>query len=287
MARIRYTTCNADTLCTTNLSEETIGTNTLTSEATDILGFYITSGSTGTTTAGEAIQNKFIIKPGSLAPEDIEVYGGTAYGGGPATNIMSVVDMPKWIPFAPTAGLSLSNKKITCKIDSVLPEPTAEAFAQFTVVYSEGTIPNIADIMSNVGRIRSRVRWIGCTADHDVGATAGGDAFPGTITVPGWVSEIVGMTITLGMDAAGTAGEHVGGYITVDSTAGDMGDIQVPFPTIGAPLGTTVGGQDVCPEFACPLYVDLPDNDVTFKFNTNLHQALSDKVVIAVSIYGR
>jgi len=282
--RMHYMSVVADTLCTTNLAVETIGTMTTNAETTDILGFYLTHADTTGLTAAQAEHVKFIIKPASLAPEDIHVNGGYAIGGGKATNNAAYWVKPKFYPFAPTKGLSLKNRSIIAQIDSVLPEPTSEQAAMATIVYVDGPYP--ADVMANVGQIRTRNRWSGTCYDHDLGASTT-DAFTTTITVPAWVKEIVGMSTTIGYMAVPATTEHFLAYLEVNSTAGNMEKMQVPIQAGTACTGTLVEGAVFSEEFCNPMYIPLPDADVTFDFTAHIQQALSDKVSCQVTLYGR
>lgn len=282
--RIHYYQANADALCTTNLAEETIGTVKTNSECTDILGFYLSNADTTGLTAAQAEQVKFIIKPASIAPEDLEVMGGTALGGGKATHNAAYWTHPKWLPFSPTGGLSLKNRNIVGKIDSVLPEPTSEQWASITMVYADGAYP--ADVLQNVGAVRTRTRWSGTAYEHDNGASTS-DPFPVTITVPSWVKEITAMSTTVAYMAVPSAAEHFGGYLEVTSTAGNIEPLEVPLPTGTACTGTLPEGAVRCDEFVCPQWIPLPDADVTFSFRTHIQQVLSGKAQIAVTLYGR
>lgn len=282
--RIHYYQANADALCTTNLAIETIGTVKTNSECTDILGFYLSNADTTGVTAAQATNVKFIIKPASLAPEDLEVMGPFAIGGGKAANSDAFFSNPKWLPFAPTGGLSYKNRSIVGKIDSVLPEPTSEQWASLTVVYADGGFP--ADVLNNVGMVRTRTRWAGATAEHDLGASTS-DKFPNSLDVPAWVNEITAMSMTVNYMAVPATTEHLAGYINVDSTAGNMDPMQIPMPCGHACTGTAVQGAIFCNEFTVPMWIPLPDADVEFKFRSEIQQAIGGKAVVAVTLYGR
>jgi len=282
--RIHYYQANADALCSTNLAIETIGTVKTNSECTDILGFYLSNANTSGVTAAQAEQVKFIIKPASLAPEDLEIMSPFALGGGKATNNDAFFHSPKWVPFAPTGGLSYKNRSIVGKIDSVLPEPTAEQWASLTIVYADGAYP--ADVLNNVGMMRTRYRWAGTAYEHDLGASTS-DKFPADLDVPSWVNEIIGMSTTLAYMAVPSTTEHLAGFLNVDSTAGNMDPMEVPLSCGHACTGTAVQGAVFCNEFTVPMWVPLPDADVTFKFRSEIQQVLSGKAQLAVTLYGR
>ena len=282
--RIHYYQANTDALCTTNLAIETIGTVKTNSECTDILGFYLSNADTSGTTAAQAQQVKFIIKPASLAPEDLEIMGPFAIGGTKATNNDAYFSHPKWVPFAPSGGLSFKNKSIVGKIDSVLPEPTSEQWASLTIVYADGAFP--PDVMDNVGMMRTRYRWSGTLYEHDLGASTS-DKFPAALDVPAWVTEIIGMSMTVAYMAVPSTTEHLGGYLELDSTAGNMDPMQIPLPCGHACTGTAEQGSVFCNEFTVPMWVPLPDNDVEFKATSEIQQALSGKAQVAVTLYGR
>ena len=253
MPHIHYKSESEDTVGTTALAIEPIGDVLTSSEATDLLGFYLVKADTTAITATEALQGEFIINARTLAPDTLRIMSGSAYGGAPAA-IQGYFEYPKWVPFLPHVK-EVADKRITFSYDVVVPEPTSEVCAQGTIVFAEGGYP--VDVMKNIRTLRTRVSWADSVTD-DITATAAAMAFPETMTLPGWVKEIVAIGITIYPDAVTTAGEHLVGYLQIGSTIPGMYPMEIPLPAFHASTGVVVGAADVCREYIMPMYITKP-----------------------------
>lgn len=283
MPHVHYRTINADAVGTTALALEDIGDIMTSTDCTDVPGFFLVKADTTSLTAAESLQGEFIINPRTLGHDTLRIMSGLASGGAPAA-IQGHFEYPKWVPFLPTA-TDVADKKFTFQYDCVVPEPTSEVCAQATVVFAEGNYPT--EVFKNVKNLSTRISWSDSASD-DVCGTALAMAFPETITVPGWVKEIVAIGITITPDAVSTATEHLIGYLEIGGTISGLYPMQIPLPGFHASTGVVVGQSDVCREFIMPMYIQhIGGADSVLNFTTVVQQVTSGAYAITVTLYGR
>jgi hypothetical protein len=276
----------ADTSTTTSGTEETVGTVTTLSETQDIMAFWAQAASTGVRTAAEGVAPEIIVNPKSVLPEEIRFAAGDSDGGAPATNIAAYVSYGKFLPIMPTT-TDLGNRDITFKADLAY-EATGDNALQTGVFYATGSYD--VDALKNRGigidALQSRIRWSDTMSllDND-GATS--KAFPESITIPGWCSEVVAIGLRVEPDAALTAGEVFLAYVELTGTLENMFPQKYPLPSFGAGLGTAVGGGMVVREMILPAYWILPKRNVTIQATYNAIQAQTGDVGVHVTLYCR
>lgn len=286
MPHIHYETEMTDAVGTTALALEPVATLRTSAAATDLIAFVTEGPSTGVRTADEATDGEFVVNAQTLAKDLLRFQKGASDGGGPAANIQSYVEYPKWFPFLPDHKV-VKDKSIIFQYDAVVPEPTAEVCALACLVYSEGTYPK--DVISNVGilGLTTRHKWSESTTEPDLG-NAVAEAFPDDITVPGWVKEITAIGIKVSLDAAPTAGEHLCGYVEIGGTIPGTYPMKVPMPAIGASLGAPVGNGIWCYEFILPMWIEhTSEADATLTFTGVIDQVLTATAAVEVTLYGR
>ena len=213
MPHIHYRTENADGVGTTALALELIGDIYSSADATDILGFCFVKADTTGLDPGESLQGEFIVNPRTTAPDTLRIMSSLASGGAPAA-IQGHFEYPKLVPFK-SITTDVADKQFTFQYDAVVPEPTSEVCAQATLVYAEGSYP--VDVMKNIRHMATRISWADSASD-DICATEVAMPFPDTMTVPGWVNEIVAIGITITPDDVSTATEHMVGYLEIGGT---------------------------------------------------------------------
>lgn len=283
MPHIHYRTENADAVGTTALALEEIGDIYSSADASDILGFVLVKADTTSLTAAESLQGEFVINPRTTAPDTLRIMSSLASGGAPAA-IQGHFEYPKFVPFKSITN-DVADKQFTFQYDAVVPEPTSEVCAQATLVYSEGSFP--VDVIKNIRHMATRISWADSASD-DICATAVAMPFPDTMTVPGWVSEIVAVGITITPDAVTTATEHLVGYLEIGGTIPGLYPMQIPLPAFHASTGVVVGQSDVCYEYILPMYIDHKGNaDSVLNFTTVVQQVTSGAYAITVTLYGR
>jgi len=284
---LHYDTINKDAVGSTAGSVETVGTLKSSAEATDIVAFLLQAASTGTMTTGEALSGKFILEPGSLAYDNLEVNIGRGIGGAPATNEGQLTDYGLYLPFMPVIK-QVGNKQVIVKFDALNPEPTSEMCAQASMLFTEGSIDY--SVLDNRGigieGLKTRIRWSGVATEPDVGDAAS-EAFPESITVPSWVKKIVAIGLQYNSDAVPTAGEHLVGYVELTGTIPGLYPMRVPFPAAWATLGTTaempdMGGLQVI----LPMYIENPGVDSTVNLTAHINNTLSGVGQLVVTLYG-
>ena len=283
MPHIHYRTISADTVGSTALAIEDIGDIATSSITDDILGFALVKADTTSLTAAESLQGEFLINPRSCGYDVLRMQSGLASGGAPAA-IRGHYEYPKIVPFK-SVDPNVKDKTFTFQYDAVVPEPTSEVCAQASLIFAEGNYP--PDVMKNVRTLKTRISWAGSASDP----TAGTDlamAFPETITVPGWVKQIVAMGITITPTAATTAAEHLIGFVRVGGTISGLYPMEVPLPGFHASTGVLVGESDVCREFIMPMFIDHNSGaDSILNFTTVVQQVVTAAYAITVTLYGR
>ena len=284
MARLRYDSVFEDNLGTTEGTEESIGSLTSNPEATDIVMLMTNYINEGPRTATEGTDGKFIWKMGSLAFDDLKFMRGSAEGGAPATNIESFVSYPKAVPFA-SVNPNVGNKKISVSYDAIGDGTTSEVSALAAIAYAEGSVP--ADILGNVGQLRTRVRWN--DSDNQTVDNVVSQQFSNSMNIPNWVNELVAIGITITLDEAPVAGDGFLAYLDFSSGGSlpNMTPTRVPMPALNASLGTPVGGAVVCEEKILPFYAKLPNADVTVKPTINVLTAYNGEINVTYTLYGR
>jgi len=284
MARLRYDSIYAADLGTTEGTEESIGSLTSNPEATDIVMLMTNYVNQGTRTAAEGTDGKFIWKMGSLAFDDLKFNRGSAEGGAPSTNIASFVSHPKAVPFA-SVNPNVGNKKINVSYDAIGDGTTSEVSALAAIAYAEGSVP--ADILGNVGQLRTRVRWN--DTDNQTIDNVVSQQFSNSLNIPNWVNELVAIGITITLDEPQVAGDSFLAYLDFSSGGSlpNMTPTRVPMPSLHASLGTPVGGSVVCEEKILPFYAKLPNADVTVKPTINVLTAYNGEINVTYTLYGR
>jgi len=275
-----------DAVTTTSGSPTKIGTITTLSETNDIMAFYALFSNTGVRTAGEGVAPEMVVNPKSVLPEEIVFAAGDSDGGQPGTNIQASVNYGKLLPIAPTTK-DLGNRDIDAKADLAY-EATANNAALFGVFYATGQYD--PKVMNNRGlgieALKSRVRWTKTmTLLDNNGVTS--KAFPESIVIPGWCSEVVAIGVRVEPDAALTAGETFLGYVELTGTLENLYPQKYPLPSFGAPLGTPVGEVETIREMIMPCHWILPGRNITIQATRNLLEALTGDVGVHVTLYCR
>ena len=284
MARLRYDTVYKGEVGSTAGTEEQIGQLTLNPDATDLVGLLMAKAEENPTGA-EAVQGNFIWKMGSLAFDDLTIQAGTSVGGRPATNSMAFFEEPKFVPFA-SVNANVGNKRITVNFDLQSPDASSEMAALASVAYSEGSIP--ADVLSNIGQLRTRQRWSD-TDNENITSGATSEQFTNSMNIPNWVKELVAIGITIQIDAAQQADEHIIGYLDFSSGGSlpNMTPTRVPIAALHAADGTAVGGGVVSKEVILPFYALLPSADVTVRPTLVLDEGYTGVLNVSYTLYGR
>lgn len=275
-----------DAATTTSGTEETVGTITTLSETTDVIGFFVQFANTGTRTAAEGVAPEMVINPKSILPEEIRVMAGDGDGGAPATNIAATVNYGKFIPIMPTT-TDLGNREITAKSDLAY-EATGDNAAQFGVFYATGgyDLAVLRNRGIGIEALSSRIRFSQTMSLLDNNGVLT-KAFPESITIPGWCSEVVAIGLRAEPDASLTAGEVFLGYVELTGTLENLFPQKYPLPAFGAALGTPVGNGQRVREMILPAYWKLPGRNITINATYNVVQAQSGDVGIHVTLYCR
>jgi len=187
------------------------------------------------------------------------------------------------VPFA-SVNPNVGNKKINVSYEQ-LAAATADVSCLASIAYSEGSVP--ADVLGNLYRLQTRVRWNGSdTQSIDNTPT---QQFSNSLNIPNWVNEIVAIGITIGADDTLDADKHFVGYLDFSSGGSlpNMTPTRIPLPTIGNQLGTPVGAGLVSKEVIMPLYIKLPNADVTVKPSIVVQEAYDCPVFVTYTLYGR
>ena len=283
MARLRYDTILAADVGTDVNVEESIGSLTTNPEATDLVGLIVNKANSTGIVAGEGVIGKYIWKLGSLAFDNLEFQDGEVASGAPATNAQTHVANPKFVPFA-SVNPNVGNKKINVSYEQ-LAAATADVSCLASIAYAEGSVP--ADVLGNLYRLQTRVRWNG--SDTESIDNTPTQQFSNSLNIPNWVNEIVAIGITIGADDTLDADKHFVGYLDFSSGGSlpNMTPTRIPLPTIGNQLGTPVGAGLVSKEVIMPLYIKLPNADVTVKPSIVVQEAYDCPVFVTYTLYGR
>ena len=254
------------------------------SKATDLCAFVLGKANSGVRTTAESHQGQFLINTGDLSENILKIQSSMGDGGGPVTQSQGLVEYPKWVPFKPRKS-DVSNKPIIFQYDTTIPDSTAVYCAQASIVFAEGTYPT--DVMTNVETLQTPITWADSVTEPDIG-NAVQEVFPDTITVPGWVKEIVAIGITYTADAILTTAQHWVGYVEITGTIPGLFPMQIPLPTIhGALAGVVVGGCVVCHEYILPMYIEhKSEYPATLTFTANI-EAIHSLGQIEITLYGR
>ena len=286
MPHIHYRTDNQDAVGAAATAIQPVATLQTSDVATDLIAFTIQKANSGVRTTIDSNQGQFIINPQKLAPDLLTIMSPVADGGGMITQMQGFVEYPKWIPFQVVdTSLGVKKKNIIFQYDSVIPDPTAVFCAQVSIVYAEGAYP--ADVLENVEDLATRCSWSDTTTEPDLG-NAVFEEFPDTITVPGWVKEIVAIGITISPTIALTTAQHHVGYVTITGTIPGLDPMQIPMPSIHAALaGAVIGEGVVCEEKILPMYIKHESkSDSTLTFTANIN-AITSLTAVTVNLYGR
>ncbi len=282
MPHIHYDQVMADTVTGTQGALTEVGTITTSADATDVLGFWVQGAKTGTSTAAEGTQVFYSINARSLLPEIITAQDSWTTAGLAATNHEASLSYGKFMPIMPN-NVVLGNRRITCSADQGI-EATVDHAAQFGVMFAEGAYPT--DAMRNRDKIMTRFRWSGTFNDEDIG-NATSEAFANSLTIPGWLKEIVAIEINYTHDGVATAAEHRLGHVEFSGTIPGLFPMQYPFPAIGGGLGTAVSGQPSNRSIIMPAYIKLPGVDSTLNATGVIQAVLTGVGVLQVTIYAR
>lgn len=284
MSRIRYDTVYKGQVGSTAGTEEQIGQITLNPDATDLIGLVMAKAEENPT-GQEAVQGTFKFKMGSLAFDDLNIQAGSSVGGRPNTNSMAFWEKPKFVPFA-SVNSNVGNKKITVNFDLQAPDASAEMAALASVCYAEGSVP--ADVLKNIGQVMTRVRWSD-TDNENITSGATSEQFTNAMNIPNWVKELVAIGVTIQIDAAQQADEHIIGYLDFSSGGSlpSMTPCRLPISALSAADGTVVGGGVVSEEVILPFYALLPNADVTVKPTLVLDEGYTGVLNVSYTLYGR
>lgn len=275
-----------DACTTTSGTEEEIGTVTTLNETKDIMAFFAQFANTSVRTTAEGVAPEMVINPKAVLPQQIRFMSGDSDGGAPATNINNTVNYGKLLPVAPTQ-TSLGGQEITAKADLAY-EATGDNAGTFGVLYATDTYDPM--ILRNkgigIGSIDSRIRFTETmTLLDNSGVVA--KAFPESIKIPGWVTEVVAIGLRCEPDAVMTAGEVFMSYVELSGTLGNMYPQEYPFPAIGASLGVPVGNGQMIREMIMPVYWKLPNETITIDGTYHALQANTGDVPVHVTLYCR
>jgi hypothetical protein len=255
---------------------DAVGTITLRSDATRLVGVLLEAGA-AVTTAAEAISGQCRLSSADLGVSNM-LYSCPPYlGGGPATNLGYSVANTEFLPF----NWAVKGKEgILVEYSSNLPDPTAAASVVAGLVYSAGpkpTTPRDMDWMPDMNPLIGKGAATYSTAAVTAVSTAGTD-----LTIPAWANRVIGLKQYM-IPNLFTAGEEVVGYTTYRSTMPDWDPQEWPFAfAVNAALGTAVGkgmeGQMVRP-FACSFPTTKKNETLSPTINLNVgittgHQAV-------------
>ena len=218
-------------------SFDEVGTVDLDSEATRLLGVWITAAIV-TRTAAEANQGQIEIESGDLSiSAPAARFGVGPYtGSDPATNIGFTTHAAEFIPIVHDAQ---GGESVTVSYATHLPDPTAGSSVVAGVVYEVGG-PTPAEIMQ-------RFPWMaalssGGDTEANATVTATSEAAITNLEIAKWASEIVGFKFVATLDAAPTGGEEINGFVRCRSNMRGFEPQDWPLiAAFNAPLGTPVG----------------------------------------------
>ncbi len=142
--------------------------------------------------------------------------------------------------------------------------------------------------MGNVGQLRTRQRWSD-TDNENITSGATSEQFTNSMNIPNWVKELVAIGITIQIDAAQQADEHIIGYLDFSSGGSlpNMTPTRVPIAALHAADGTAVGGGVVSREVILPFYCLLPSADVTVRPTLVLDEGYTGVLNVSYTLYGR
>ena len=264
---------------------ESIGDIITSADATDVPAIVVNAVNNGTTTTAEAVAAEQIINFRTLAPDTIRINVGHAIGGGPSTNIQAAISYPKWMSFLPLSS-NVADKKITFQADISI-ESTAETSSSSSVVFVEGEYDEDVVMNKGLNNVHTRTNWADSAGVNAIG-TAVSLAFDETITVPGWVDEIVAIGILVAPDAVFTHTEELLGYIEIGGTIPGLYPMEIPFPAQCSGIGTPVGSAVVCHEWILPLFIKHSSAaDATLNLTGKLLTVTTGANHINVTLYGR
>jgi hypothetical protein len=226
-----------------------LGTITLSTDATAILGFWAAGGQAAETT-NESVITKIRFTVGNV------VYGpfpcNPTQGEGAATNEGAVAWAPDWwsllVPKNATSGGIGGLQIIPAAIADQRGTPTNGNSMVGGCLTWEGPLPQpgILDEIRESARLGAQMGFIN-------GAPAGGNAATGAtavtanataqanITVLPDANVITGFSTAYSLDAVGAAGVETVGWIDYTSSISGFGTQQYPFSGRSATLGTPVG----------------------------------------------
>lgn len=285
-------TVAADNVGTTADTFEAVGTVTLNNVAKRVLGIIAIAVSSGTMTTAEALMGSFRITADDLGITNMELGADLAVGGGPATNEQGVVLTPKLRSLRYprkgfNSGADIDGIDIDIEYSANLPEPTSDAAGQLTVIYDDGKTPG--DILDKWPHMINDINWWGRANDDEIG-DATSETMDDTISVPKWVTEIVGMDAHVAPDTVLTAGEFFLGYIEFTSTLGTtFAPQEWPVPAINACLGTPVGiPVTQYPSPSIPMHISgFGKKKETITPTAKLLNVTSGANALSCTLYGR
>lgn len=218
-------------------SFDEVGTVDLDSEASRLLGVWVTAAIV-TRTAAEGNQGQLQIESGDLniAAPSSRYSVGPYSGSDPATNIGFTTHVAEFIPLVhDTEG----GEGITVSYATHVPDPTAGSSVVAGVVYEVGgpTPPEVMQRFPDMAALPG-----GGDSEANAAVTTVAETAITDLVIPAWVTEIVGFKQVAILDAAPTGGEEINGFMRLRSSMRGFEPQEWPFmAAFNAPLGTPVG----------------------------------------------
>lgn len=209
---------------------------------------------------------------------DMRIPAGWISNAGTAANVSPVTLGPDIIPID-----KVVSKNTTVEIDlTTILGATQTGTHDVTIglLYSDGDVPS--EIVSKIPNI---VGMGGCNVTRDSAVTTTAETPAPTFTIPAWASEIIGGKFLMALDTAVTASQELTGYIRLELGVTEASSEQ-KYPLVGGypNLGTDVDGAQAAIPNWTPMYIPLPDREITVRSFTNLASAMTGGVEIAISL---
>jgi hypothetical protein len=261
---------------------DSIGTVTLRADARNLLGFWV-EAALATSTAAEAFSGVIKVSSSDLGIGD-QTFSCPPYSGGaPATNIGMSAVASEFFPMYRAVG---GKTTISFSYSSNLPDPTGAASVVVGVIYEagSGTIP--ADAMKNWPNMAPLS--VGAVTQSKASITTVAATAVGSVTIPGWATEILGFKQYMVPNLM-TAGEETVGYVEYTSTIPDFAPQKWPFAfAINAPLGTPVGqGANAFDPCVMGAWFQKSKQNETINANVYLNVAITTGSPIVSTVYYR
>ena len=274
---------NSITAGATAGSFDAVGTITLRSDATYLYGFWVSAVPTAQA-AAVAATGVVKINSSDLGIGD-QTFSCPPYAGGhPGTNIGQSIAEAEFIPmFTPVSG------KVTVNVSYSQNAPSNGVACAVVVgaVYEagKGTIP--ADIKATWPYMAPVSK--GAVTQSKASITALGATAIGTVTIPGWVKEIIGFKQFL-MPNLMTQNEYINGWVEYTSTIPDFAPQKWPlafaqYPPLGTPVG--IGAVAQAPFPAMAAYFQKSQQNESITANVNLVKAITTGDPVISTVYYR